>query len=304
MKNKINFLRITTNVFVCLAAALFLNSCADAFEFELPEANSKVDTELPVANFSYIPNAAEFTTIEFKNLSFESTDYLWDFGGGNTSTVKDPVFTFVDGEGVYPVTLTASDKNGASNTVTLDVEVVDKFVAIQPEVLNGDFEAGTDNWKFSAFTGGTTNPFNTSSDGNASKGAKWTMSTSAGAYISSNSRYAYQPIVVSPNTVYILEFEYAVKTQVEQSAGDAPGGNRIVGAILDGHFADGADAIASYNDGAGALVNHLGTEVLGKGNFTNVQVEFTSNATGEVAIMLYGVTNVDAYADNVKVYPK
>ena len=304
MKNKMNFLRRTTNVFLCLAAALFLNSCEDAFKFDLPEANSKVDTVLPTANFSYIPNAAEFTSIEFKNLSFESTTYLWDFGGGNTSTAKDPVFTFAGGEGVYPVTLTASDANGASDVVTLEVEVVDVFVAIQPEVLNGDLEAGTDNWKFSTFTGGTTNPFNTSSDGNASKGAKWTMSTSAGAYISSSSRYAYQPILVSPNTVYVLEFEYAVKTQIEQSAGDAPGGNRIVGAILDGHFADGADAITSYNDGAGALVNHEGTEVLGKGVFTNVQVEFTSNATGEVAIMLYGVTNVDAYADNIKVYPK
>ena len=312
MKHKINFLSSVTKMFLCLAVALFFTSCEEWYEYDLPEANSKVDTVLPSANFTYIPNANDFTTIEFKNLSFESTKYLWDFGTGDTSTKQDPVYTFKDGEGTYPVTLTASDENGASSTVTINVEVIDRFVAIQPEIINGDFEAGTDGWKFSKFTGGTTNPFNTSSDGSplnydgtstSSKtaGAKWTKATSAGAYLSSNTRYAYQAIVVSPNTEYVLEYEYSIKTEAEQ-AGVAPGGNRIIGGILDGHFEDGAEAIPKFD--AVPLVSHIGTEVLGKGVFTIVQTEFTSNAKGEVAILIYAVTDVDAYVDNVKVYPK
>lgn len=313
MKNKINFLRRAAKFFLCLTIALFFNSCESAFEFDLPEANSKVDTVLPLADFSYIPNADDFTTIEFKNLSFESTSYLWDFGGGATSTEQDPVYTFKGGEGVYPVTLTASDANGASDVVTLDVEVVDVFVAITPEIMNGDFSAGQDNWKFSKFSGGTTSPFNSSSDGsnlnydgsdNGSKtaGAKWTMSTSAGVYQSSNTRYAYQAIVVSPSTDYILEYEYSIKTQAEQS-GIAEGGNRIIGGIISGHFDDGADVISgNINDGL-SLVSHVGIIDIGKGVFTTVQERFTSNASGEVAILIYGVTDVDAYVDNVKVYP-
>ena len=307
MKNKFNFLRRTTKFFIGLLTISFFIGCEKSFEFELPEANSKVDTVLPSADFSYIPDGDDFTTIIFTNLSFESTKYLWDFGGGDTSAEVDPTYKF-SGEGVYPVTLTASDANGASDVITIDVVVVDVFVAITPDIINGDFSDGQNDWKFSTFTGGTTSPFNSSSDGswlnydgsdNGSKtaGAKWTMSTSAGAYLSSNTRYAYQAIVVSPNTEYVLEYEYAIKNDGTQ----APGDNRIIGGILDGHFDDGADAVVSHE--AAPLLTFVGDMDLGKTIFTTVQERFTSNASGEVAILIYGVTDVDAYVDNVKVYP-
>lgn len=307
MKNKFNFTKRATKVLLCLSLAVFLNSCESAYEFDLPESNSKEDTILPSADFSYIPDADDFTTIEFTNLSFESTTYLWDFGGGDTSSDVDPVYTF-SGEGVFPVTLTASDANGASASVTIDVEVIDIFVAITPTILNGNFDDGQNDWKFSSFTGGTTSPYNSSSDGsnlnydgsdNGSKtpGAKWTMSTSAGAYLSANTRYAYQAIVVSPNTEYTLEYEYAIKDDGTQ----APGDNRIIGGILDGHFDDGADAVGSFD--AVPLLKFVGDIDLGKGNFTTVEATFTSNDSGEIAILIYGVTDVDAYVDNVKVYP-
>ncbi|MFY0593554.1 PKD domain-containing protein [Roseivirga sp.] len=313
MKNRIFNAHSATMLCLCVLTIAFSAGCEGAFEFDLPEANSKPDTVLPTADFSYVPSADDYRTVEFKNLSFESTTYLWDFGNGNTSTEVDPEYTFA-GEGTFSVSLTASDANGASDLVTLEVEVEDLFVAIQPEILNADFEDGQNDWKFSSFTGGTTSPYNSSSDGswlkidgsdNGSKtrGAKWTKSTSAGSYVSSNTRYAYQSIVVSPNIEYVLEYEYAVKTPEEQS-GVAPGGNRIVGVILDGQFDDGADAITSYDGGEGALVNFVGTQVLGKTTFTTVQANFTSNASGQIAILIYGVTDVDAYVDNVKVYPK
>ncbi|WP_066629063.1 PKD domain-containing protein [Labilibacter marinus] len=313
MKNQINIFKNTMKVVWFISVVFLSVSCEKAFEFELPEAGSKEDTSLPVASFAYIPNAENFKTIEFNNLSTESIKYLWDFGGGNTSTDKDPSYTFEAGEGSYPVTLTALDGNEASNTVTIDVEVVDKFVPIPVTILNGDFDGGSSDWKFASFTGGNTNPFNSSSDGSftnydgtdngaKTKGAKWTKSTSAGAYLTSNTRYAYQAIIVSPSNVdrdvkYILEYEYAIKTPAEQ-AGVAPGGNRIISEVLDGHFEDGADAVAST-----PISQFIGSEAKGKTSHTLVEQEFIANASGEVSIMFYAVTDVDLYLDNVKVYP-
>lgn len=308
MKNITNIYLKTIILCLGLITTSFFISCEDLFREDLPDSNSKVDTVLPSADFSYIPNANDFATIEFSDLSFESTTYLWDFGGGATSSEQDPVYTFA-GEGTYPVTLTVSDANGASDSITQDVVVEDLFVPITPQILNGDFSDGQNDWKVSSFPGGTTSPFNSSSDGswlnydgsdNGAKtaGAKWTRSTSAGEWVSSSSRYAYQAIIVSPNTDYILEYEYAIK---DDTATDPTGGRRIVGEILDGHFSDGNDAVASSN--AGALASHVGTQALGKTVFTTVEERFTSNDSGQIAIWIYGVTPVDAYVDNVKVYP-
>ena len=297
---------------LCVSAIIFLVSCEETFEFDLPEAGSIKDTILPTADFDYIPNAVDFRIIEFNNLSTESTNYLWDFGGGVTSTDKDPSHTFSAGEGTYPVTLTASDGNNASTTVTLDVNVQDVFVPIPVTILNGDFNDGQNDWKFSSFTGGTTSPYNSSSDGsftnydgtdNGAKtpGAKWTKSTSAGAYLSANTRYGYQAIVVSPTDAtrtvkYVLEYEYAIKTPAEQ-AGVAPGGNRIISEVLDSHFSDGANAVASTH-----VSQFIADEANGKTSHTTVRQEFTTNGSGEMSIMFYAVSDVDCYIDNVKVY--
>jgi PKD repeat protein len=296
---------------VAVAMMSFFTSCEKSFRYELPEANSIADTVLPQADFSYIPDANDYRKIDFSDQSIEMTKHLWDFGNGNTSTDQDASFTF-PGEGTYQVTLTVSDENGASNTITKDVEVIDVFVPLTPTIINGDFEDGQNNWQFSSFTGGTTSPYNSSADGswlkydgtdNGSKtgGAKWTKSTSAGVYLSANTRYAYQELVVSPNVEYVLEYEYAIKTPLEQT-GEALGGNRIIGGIIDGYYADGAAAIPAYD--ANPILQFVGTEVLGKTVFTKVEQTFISNASGEIAILIYGVTDVDAYVDNVKVYPK
>lgn len=312
MNSQLKIFKNTFTSVLCVSVFIFSVSCEKAFEFELPEAGSIEDTSLPVAEFTYIPDAEDFRTIEFNNLSTESIEYLWDFGGGATSTEKDPSHTFEAGEGSYPVSLTALDANEAAHTITLDVEVVDKFVPLPVTIINGDFNDGQNDWKFSSFTGGTTSPFNSSSDGSftnydgsdngaKTKGAKWTKSTSAGAYLSSNTRYAYQAIIVSPSdddrTVnYILEYEYAIKTPAEQ-AGVAPEGNRIISAVLDGHFDDGADAVAST-----PISQFIANEVKGKTTHTLVEQEFSTNASGEISIIFYAVTDVDVYIDNVKVY--
>jgi len=50
--------------------------------------------------------------------------YQWDFAGLGTSTAQNPSFTFSD-NGSYPVTLTVTDEEGLTDTVTTTVGVLD-----------------------------------------------------------------------------------------------------------------------------------------------------------------------------------
>lgn len=203
---------------------------------------------------------------------------------------------------------------GAGGTVndaaTLNVDNVYLHKPITSVILNGDFTDKTDHWRFTTFTDGTTTPFGSSSDGswnnidgsnNAKKtaGARWTGSQSAGYLATKDSRYAYQALKLTPNTSYTLEYQYAIKND---SADEPIGGRRIVAVVLDGHYADGADAVANIGSN---LANFAGTVSNGKFSDSNretVMLNFTSNDSGEVAIMFYAVTPKDAYIDNVKVY--
>lgn len=303
-------LSITIKSFFAVALTLLTLSCDPTLEslsYDLPEANSKEDVTPPSASFS-ATETEDYLTWTFGNTSSSATDYAWNYGDGNTSTGVDGENTFPD-EGTYTVTLTATDKLGVSSTFSMDIVVEEPPIpaAINPTIINGDFSDGQSDWKFSSFTGGTTSPFNSSSDGsnlnydgsdNGSKtpGAKWTNGTSSGIYRSSSSRYAYQALTVSPGREYVLEYEYAIKNDNGTNTGA-----KIVGEILDGHFSDGADAIISSD--AGPIVRNEGGNLLGKGNFTLVRQQFTANDSGLVSILIWGETTQDAYVDNVKVYP-
>merc|ERR1711974_124059 len=58
------------------------------------------------------------------------------------STERDPSYTFVDGEGTYPVTLTTGDSNGEMSTITIDVIVVEPELpdVLDPVLVNADFD--------------------------------------------------------------------------------------------------------------------------------------------------------------------
>ena len=204
----------------------------------------------------------------------------------------------------------------ANDHATISVDNVILTKDPSATILNGGFDLKTAQWRFATFTDGTTTPFGSSSDGswynydgtnNGSKtrGAKWTSSQSGGPLQSSNSRYAYQALTLTPDTDYILEYEYAIK---DDTADDPIGGRRIVGVVLDGHYIDGADAVDDINSNLG---NHVGTIAEGKfkadvanNNFvgTTVQIPFTSNDSGEVSVLFYAVTPKDGWIDNVKVF--
>ena len=209
MKNKLNIFRKTT-LLVSFFIGIFIVGCT--LRDDLPEANSKVDTVPPEANFSYASALEDFRTINFTNLSNEATTFAWDFGGGNTSTEVDPTYTFEAGEGTYPVTLTASDALGAVSTTTIDVIVVEG--PFQPVILEPGFEDdtlpggggdGRDSWRNNDLGGviqitGSPVTF-------GSQGAKLPLPA--------GDRIGYQEIAVEPDTNYDLRFYY---TMLDNSA--------------------------------------------------------------------------------------
>ncbi len=203
----------------------------------------------------------------------------------------------------------------ANDHATISVDNVYLYKQTGSMILNGDFEEDNNIWRFPLFSdGSTTNPYGSSSDGSdfdydgndtgdKTRGAKWSSSQSGGIgdLRTSDSRYSYQELVLTAGTDYVLEYQYAIKE------GDAASldGNKVVGLIMDGYYVDGVNAV---NDIAS---NNLGfyEGSIGEGKFnetvndygTFVQIPFTAPATGEVSIMFYANTAVDAYIDNVRV---
>ena len=301
---KIN--KINTPLRLVLSALLLTTvSCVE--ELELPEEGSIADLTPPSASFS-ATESENYLIYSFSNTSKSATTYSWDFGDGGTSSDKEPTHEF-PAIGRYTVTLVASDDLNVSNSTSKEINVSEPPIppAVAPTIENGDFENSSyDAWKVAEFSDGTTrNPYNGSSDGEPmlyngtaadakTRGAKWTNSTSAGHLRSANSRHAYQAVEVSSEREYILEYSYAIKNDKT----DVTGGDRVVVEILDGHFTDGVDAEAATR-----LITHVGDTALGKGNFTLVREQFTSNASGLISVWMWGCTSEDAYIDNVKIYP-
>jgi len=84
---------------------------------------------LPVANFSSnVTSGSAPLTVQFTDLSENTTGWSWDFGDGDTSTDENPVHTFSE-KGEYTVNLTVSNENGT------DSKVASISVSEQPESL-------------------------------------------------------------------------------------------------------------------------------------------------------------------------
>ncbi|MEO9869159.1 PKD domain-containing protein [Ekhidna sp.] len=183
-------------------------------------------------------------------------------------------------------------------------------------ILNGDFEIegtfATSQWRFATYTDGNTNPFGSSSDGSdfdidgndvgdKTRGAKWTSGQVGGPIHTADSRYAYQALALTPNTDYVLQYQYAIDDDNDDPVGLD---RHMAGFVLDGHFIDGADAL---DDTGNDLGRNLGFDAEGKFSDTPndygtfVQIPFTSTESGEVSVMFYSVAPDDAWIDNVKV---
>jgi autotransporter-associated beta strand protein len=83
----------------------------------------------PTAAFSWTPEyQSEGVPVEFTDNSTSDPDTIvrweWDFAGLGTSTVPDPTFTFMD-NGMYEVTLIVIDSDGAPDTTSRTVPILD-----------------------------------------------------------------------------------------------------------------------------------------------------------------------------------
>lgn len=101
------------------------NTCADTITLDV------VVNPNPVAQFS--PSVGcENTPITFSNLSTISSgsiaSYLYDFGGGNTSTLPNPTHTFTSA-GSIPVTLTVTSFLGCTDDTTVSLTINPEPVA-------------------------------------------------------------------------------------------------------------------------------------------------------------------------------
>lgn len=265
------------------------------------------------SNFAAGINKLKITLVDSTNSTkhviddLDLTDGEWTSFDFNLATdFSSPVVQFETILFELGTTGTANDHA----TITVDNIYMSRMTG--STILNGDFEDGQDFWKWGTFTDGEKNPFGSSSDGSdfdydgndtggKTRGAKWSSSQSAGEFRTPKSRFAYQELVLTPGANYILEYQYAMK---DDSGTDPIGGRRVVGLILDQHYDDGADAVDNLGNN---LAFDEGFVAEGKFSDTNndfgtlVQIPFTANISGEVAIMFYAVSPKDAFIDNVKV---
>jgi len=90
--------------------------------------------QFPNASFIYLPETPYTNQLVFFNASssFDSDGYItnwtWDFGDGRTSALQNPMHKYAD-DGTYHVTLTVTDDDGASDSLSKDVIVSAAFVA-------------------------------------------------------------------------------------------------------------------------------------------------------------------------------
>lgn len=96
------------------------------------------------SGYTYVREAAP-GVITFINTSENADTYVWDFGDGTTSIIKDPVKTYTQ-TGEYVVNLTA--KNNKTGEVKSYSSTISIFVFQGGLVSNGNFESGTSPWKF------------------------------------------------------------------------------------------------------------------------------------------------------------
>jgi len=250
-------------------------------EEDIPGAGSIEDETPPTAGFSYAPDVS-FNQIQFTNESVSATDYIWSYGDGETSTEFEEVHEYA-GEGTYTVTLTASDKLDASNSVSMDVVVVDNVPPFVPVIEAAGFNDGDDNaltkdfWR-NGDLGGVIQISSSSSfvGGFSSK------------YPSDNSRIAYQEIVVEADTDYTLSYDYSIEGQ-----GDGISVTVMVLGVTD----NGGTLDDEAQISGATLASHVGENGTGKSNFTSVDIPFNSGTNTTIAIYVENAGSEVAYVD-------
>ncbi len=256
---------------------------------ELPEENSIADETPPTAFFTFTSGVAieTFTQVAFANQSNNATNYNWDFGDGNTSTEIDPKNTY-PGEGSYTVTLTIIDALNQTSTYSETIELIEpeEPEAILPTILEAGFEDnslpdgtgdGRDSWRISGgkIFGITSSPVRT-----GSQGAKFNTTDA-------DARVAYQELIVTPNTDYIISIYYTMKT--------SPVGGELRLAILGNAISDASEAEAAI------IASATGNNQTSSSTYERLTLSFNSGATDTIAIWIDSNNIAEARVDDVSI---
>lgn len=105
----------------------------------------------PEARFVYINNSVKSlsATVAFRDTSEYSIDSRWDFGNGETSTLKDPEVLYRD-NGKYLVSLTVTDMFGCPNTYTSEITIatiINDITKLVPNVVTPNNDGKNDYWR-------------------------------------------------------------------------------------------------------------------------------------------------------------
>lgn len=113
-----------------------------------------VEVLRPIANFVVSSHTIyNDLPITFHNTTYGGTQYQWDFGDGNTSTLTNPNNTY-DEPGTYYITLYAENDIGCKDSVTKPITIKPETYLYIPNTFTPDgdgvndfFEASTVNYK-------------------------------------------------------------------------------------------------------------------------------------------------------------
>ncbi len=140
----------TYNVQVIAVSA---NGCTDT-AFRSITVNPGV-----LANFTAPAIGCAPLQVQFNNTSSNARSYLWNFGGGATSTATNPTFSLVNNTSspiTYTVSLTAFGDNGCFNTTSQTIRVFPLGATAADLVASDSVGCGPFNVNFSAPTGNFT----------------------------------------------------------------------------------------------------------------------------------------------------
>ena len=131
--------RLVTNAPVFISAAQLCLDLTNASDHLPVVADYTVPFSATVSGFTGSPtNGIVPLAVTFSNLSANATNYVWNFGDGNTSTLTNAADTYTN-PGLYSVTLTAIGAGG-TNILTL----TNYITALNPPPLQfGNFVSPT-----------------------------------------------------------------------------------------------------------------------------------------------------------------
>lgn len=99
------------------------------------------------AEFAFNPTKGEVNkTINFNNLSTNSTSWKWFFGDGDSSIIENPTHLY-KAKGTYTIVLIALSSNGCNDTIEYQLSISNTTVIYAPNAFTPDEDNINDNWK-------------------------------------------------------------------------------------------------------------------------------------------------------------